>query len=282
MSEWWTYRLGDFLMFSPSTYQRMFALYNEQVWPVQWVALPLGMLVLWLMARRESPNAWRGVCAIAAAGCLWVAWAFHWQRYASIHSAAPWFTGVFVAQALVLAFIARPGTLWRLHGLAPGAIRHGAPAGLAAAASQGVRTAGLALLAFAILFLPWIGVLFERPWQQVALFGLTPDATVAGTLGLLVLLERASTQHASDTASGPVRSRRIASTLARLTPWVLPMSWCAASGATLWSMAAPEAWVLPVVALVAGTAGVAAAQRAPKPADLGSDTPPCPARKFLP
>lgn len=263
MSEWWTYRLGDFLMFSPRTYQRMFALYNEQVWPLQVVALPLGLLVLWLMARRESPNAWRAVCAITAVGCLWVAWAFHWQRYASIHSAAPWFTGVFVAQALVLAWIARPGTPWRLRGLAAGAMRDGESARLGATASQWVRNTGLALLAFAILFLPWIGMLFERPWQQVALFGLTPDATAVGTLGLLVLLERAPVRQATNAASRPPRSGRIASTLARCTPWVLPMSWCAASGATLWSMAAPEAWVLPAMALVAGSAGVAAAaQRA--------------------
>ena len=28
MSEWWTYRLTDFLLFSPRTYDRLFELYN--------------------------------------------------------------------------------------------------------------------------------------------------------------------------------------------------------------------------------------------------------------
>lgn len=34
MSEWWTYRLSDFLMFSPATYWRMVERYNREVWPL--------------------------------------------------------------------------------------------------------------------------------------------------------------------------------------------------------------------------------------------------------
>ena len=33
MSEWWTYTLGDFLMFSPATYWRLVESYNRDVWP---------------------------------------------------------------------------------------------------------------------------------------------------------------------------------------------------------------------------------------------------------
>ncbi len=35
MSEWWTYTLSDFLLFSARTYYRLFELYNRDVWPAQ-------------------------------------------------------------------------------------------------------------------------------------------------------------------------------------------------------------------------------------------------------
>ncbi|KQP45111.1 DUF6064 family protein [Pseudorhodoferax sp. Leaf274] len=217
MSEWWTYRLEDFLMFAPATYERLFALYNAQVWPAQLVALPLGILVLWLLARR--PARWRLACAIVAAGWLWTAWAFHWRRYAGIHSAAPWFAAGFALQALALAWIARPASRWRVQ-----------------AAAGWPRALGLGLLACAVLLQPVAELLPQRPWQQAALFGLTPDATAVGTLGLLVLLQR----------PGPAPWQAAA--------WLGPLLWCAASAATLWTLAMPAWWWLagaPVLALVA-------------------------------
>ena len=33
MSEWWTYRPSDFLLFAPRTYYRLFELYNAEIWP---------------------------------------------------------------------------------------------------------------------------------------------------------------------------------------------------------------------------------------------------------
>ena len=35
MSEWWTYRPSDLLMFAPRTYWRLFELHNESLWPMQ-------------------------------------------------------------------------------------------------------------------------------------------------------------------------------------------------------------------------------------------------------
>lgn len=217
MSEWWTYRLEDFLMFAPATYQRMFALYNAQVWPAQLPALALGVAVLWTLACR--PSRWRWACLLVAAGWLWTAWAFHWRRYAGIHSAAPWFAAGFALQALVLAWIARPGSPWRMR-----------------ADAAWPRAIGLGLLGFAVLVQPWAALVFERPWQQAALFGLTPDATAVGTLGLLVLLQR----------PGPWPGQA--------GPCLLPLLWCAVSAATLGTMAMP-AWhwmaYAPLLALAA-------------------------------
>lgn len=222
MSEWWTYRLEDFLMFSPATYQRLFALYNEQVWPAQWLAVPLGLWLLWLAARRP---AWgmRAACAVLALGWAGTAWAFHWQRYASIHTAAPWFAAGFMAQALLLAWAAASSRTWPPNtGPAWG------------------RRVGWGLLTAGVLLWPAAAPLLGRPWQQAALFGLTPDATAVATLGLLLLW--------------PAR---------RAWLWPLPLLWCAISAATLWTLAMPE-WWLPALAaaLACSTAVARRAQRA--------------------
>ncbi len=90
MSEWWTYGLRDLLLFSQRTYSRLFELYNLEWWPLHLFALALGVaaLVLW---RRGGERAGRALAALLALGWLWVAWAFHWQRYASINLAAGYF-----------------------------------------------------------------------------------------------------------------------------------------------------------------------------------------------
>ena len=46
MSEWWTYRPSDFLLFAPRTYYRLIELYNSEVWPLQIGALIVGMWFL--------------------------------------------------------------------------------------------------------------------------------------------------------------------------------------------------------------------------------------------
>jgi hypothetical protein len=74
---------------------------------------------------------------------------------------------------------------------------------------------------------PLIGPLLGRAWAGVELFGLAPDPTATATLGLLLVAEES------------------------WTLWVVPTLWCLAGGATLWAMAAPDAWVTPALATVA-------------------------------
>jgi len=46
MQEWWSYRPGDFLLFSPRTYWRLFQLANEALWPLQIPVLLIGDAIL--------------------------------------------------------------------------------------------------------------------------------------------------------------------------------------------------------------------------------------------
>ncbi len=171
MSEWWAYGPRDLLMFSARTYYRLFERYNLEWWPLQLLALALGAAVL-ALGWRGGERAGRISAAILAAGWLWVAWAFHWQRYAEIHLAAGGFALAFALQGSLLAWAGLSGRL---------AI---APAGRAR------RRAGRGLLLFAWLGFPLLGPLVGRGWTQAEVFGMAPDPTALATLGVLLLAAR--------------------------------------------------------------------------------------------
>ncbi len=210
MSEWWTYSLSDFLLFSPRTYYRLFDLYNAALWPAHLLTLAIGLAILALMAR--GGDRWNRAADLLLAACwLWVAWAFLLNRYATINWAATWFAGLFVVQAVLLAL-------------------SGAFGGGIASASRLSRAGAVALFVFALLLQPLIGVVTGRPWTQAEVFGMAPNPTALGTLGFALL---------------PSTAGR------RWLLLVIPLLWCAISGATLWTMGAPDALVLPAAGLLA-------------------------------
>ena len=208
MSEWWTYRLADLLMFSPRTYYRLFELYNADLWPGQVVAILVGLVIL-ACARWPGAAGPRIAAAMLAACWLWVAWAFFAQRYASINWAARYFGVGFTIEALLLFWFGVIRGRLVLRPM-PGS-----------AASMGLYT--LAVCAYPLLVLA-----NGRTWLHMEVFALAPDPTAVATLGLLAAASR--------------------------IPWMLlaiPLLWCAISGATLFTMAAPDAWVVPAAAVLA-------------------------------
>jgi hypothetical protein len=166
MSVWWTYRLSSFLMFSPAIYWRLVERYNREVWPLQLLMLAVGAALLWLVAVR-LPMAGRVVAGALAAAWLWVGWAFHWQRYATINWAAEYFAAAYALQALLLLVFAIFGTK-----------------DAAQSRSSGGRAIGLALAMIGVLAYPFFGVAQGRAWTQV--FGVMPEPTALATLGLLL------------------------------------------------------------------------------------------------
>jgi Family of unknown function (DUF6064) len=221
MSEWWTYSLSDFLLFSPRTYYRLFELYNAAIWPLQLVGFALGAAILGLLLRDV---AWRGrAIATALAVCwLWVAWAYFLKRYETINWAASYFAVGFAVEALLL--------IWS--GIVRDRLRFPPAPSLTLPRLRGREgrgsLAGLCILLFALLVHPVVGPLVGRPWPQVELFGVAPDPTVVATLGVLAAAHRPHWELL-----------------------VIPLVWCAISGATLWTMQSPDALVMPVVAALA-------------------------------
>lgn len=210
MSAWWTYTLSDLLPFSPRTYYRLFELYNAAIWPAQIVAFGLG-LAIWALLRRAEPWRGRSIAAILAGCWLWIAIAFHATRYATLSWGAVYFAWGFGVEVVLL--------IWA------GVIRGRLVFGQRVDARS---RAGFRIFLFALLVQPLIGPLLGRQWRQLEIFGVAPDPTAVATLGILSL------------ATGPVR-------------WELnavPATWCAISGATLWAMEAPDAWITPMAAVL--------------------------------
>ena len=209
MSEWWTYTLSDFLLFSARTYHRLFELYNRDIWPLQLVALASGVAIL-SCARHGGPAMGKVVAAILAACWLWVAWAFHVERYATINWAANYFAVGFAIEALLLIWV--------------GIVR----AGLSFAPSSGaVRRAGLCVFLFALLVQPLIPLMTGRSWLQTEVFGVAPDPTAVATLGILLM----------------------ASPRPLWALMMIPVVWSAIDAATLWTLEDRQALLMPLVAL---------------------------------
>jgi hypothetical protein len=167
MSEWWTYSLSDFLLFSGRTYHRLFELYNVDIWPAQSVALALGCVLLALMWRPRAGQG-RFIAAILALCWIWVAWAFHWRHFTTINWAATYFAYAFAFEALLLIVF---GVINDDLAFEPGSLTH---------------RVGFVVVLFAVVGEPLIAPLAGRGWLQAEVFGVTPDPTALATLGALV------------------------------------------------------------------------------------------------
>ena len=199
MSEWWTYRPSDFLLFAPRTYYRLFELYNIDIWPLQILALLAGAAIFVLIRNRMASSG-RVIAVLLAACWLWVAWAFHWQRYATINWAASYFAVGFAIEALLLIWI--------------GVVRDS----LRFDSAPRVRARiGVAIFAFALMIQPLLQLLFGREWQQLEVFGVAPDPTAVATLGVL-----------------------LASNRMPWIALPLPLIWCVIGGVTLWLINSPH------------------------------------------
>lgn len=173
MSEWWTYRPSDFLLFAPRTYYRLAEAHNAELWPVQ-IVVVLAAALLVAMAYRGTAQAGRRIALGLAVAWAFVAWRFHWHHYATINWAALFFGVAFGVQTLLLASAAlRDG------------LRYDARPPTAR------RCAGLALVVVALAMQPLAALMLGRPAVQLETAGLFPDPTALLTLGLLLVAGRA-------------------------------------------------------------------------------------------
>jgi hypothetical protein len=166
MSEWWTYRAEDFLLFSPRVYWRMFESHNAALWPLHVITLAAGLIILLFVARRPGMGRW--VSLILAVLWIFVGWSFLWNRYATINWAAVYVAPAFIVEGVLLLVASL------LNGLAFDRRRP----------SDWI---GYLILGFALVGQPLLAPLQGRGWTSSEVFGIAPDPTAMATLGVLLL-----------------------------------------------------------------------------------------------
>jgi hypothetical protein len=173
MTEWWSYGLSDFLMFSPQVYWRLVARHNAAGWPLQFVALALAAALPLLLVSGAAARR-RLALVLLALAWAWVGWAFHWRHYAEIFLGARWLAGACALQALLLLLATRCRPA------------EGADAPQPGLASR-LRLGAGVLLAAALLY-PLLAPLTGHPWSEAEVFGFMPEPTALATLGVLAAL----------------------------------------------------------------------------------------------
>jgi hypothetical protein len=211
MSEWWTYTLSDFLMFSPQVYYRLFELYNRALWPAPLLTVGAGVAILCLLIVPEGSRR-RLAHVILGMLWIWIAWAFFWQRYAEINWAVLYVAPFIAAQGALLIGLGAAGLL-----------------PISISRRKAIDIAGLALFAAALGLYPLIAPMMGRQWLAGEVFGIAPDPTAIATLALLALAEGR----------------------ARWAAMIIPALWCAISTVTLWTMGAAYFFLPLAGALVA-------------------------------
>ena len=210
MSEWWSYTLSDFLLFSPRTYYRLLELYNLAIWPMQLAGVAIGLGIAAMLASKRDQRE-RIIALLLAACWLWIAWGFHYERYAQINWAAKWVAAAFALQAIFLIVV---GVVRRPVSQAP---------------RDGGNRIAAAIVAITVLGYPLIAPLAGRPWTAAEAFGVAADPTAIGTIAAL------------STVGGRARWLLL----------FVPLLWCTVAVATLWAMEAPETVVVAGAALLA-------------------------------
>jgi hypothetical protein len=167
VSDWQSYRLEDFIPFSPEVYFRLVERINEAWWPLQFLALGLGLAAL--------AAAWRGRVRVALV-LLAPAWAasgivFHLQRYAELNWAADYFGGAFLVQSALLLGLG-------LFGRAPERPPGRSP----------MAWVGAAITLFGLVGYPLIASVGGHGWSRSEVFALHPEPTVLVTLGIALVV----------------------------------------------------------------------------------------------
>lgn len=200
------------LPFTRDEFLAVFAAYNETVPAAQPIAYAVGMAIAAaLFSKRSMVQRLAGVGL--AAMWLWTGIVYHWMFFAPINGAA-WLFGL-------LCVAEGAGLLWA-------ATR---PAPLVFEFERTVNGAlGGALILYAAILYPLVGLLSGHAWTSMPAFGVTPCPVTLFTLGMLLF----------------ARPGRVL--------WAIPLLWTAVGGSAAISLGVVQDWALllsgPAVLLV--------------------------------
>jgi hypothetical protein len=153
--------------FSREAFLEVFRAYNHAAWPAEIVLTALALFAT-VAALREGRRA-----SLVAGGTLvvlwaWMAVAYHWIHFVRVTPAAWLFGAMFIGESLLLG-----------EAVVRDRLRFGARPGAS-------RVIGLAIIAYALLVYPALGIGTDHAYPRAPSFGL-PCPTTIFTFGMLLL-----------------------------------------------------------------------------------------------
>lgn len=198
------------LPFTRAEFFEVFAAYNAVTWPAAIAAYPLAfaaLLLAWCGAARSG----RLVGFILALMWAWVGLVYHGVYFSQINPIAYAFVAIFVVQALLFA----------IHAVRSGGFQF-------TRRSRWRAIVAAAMVVYAMLAYPLIGLLSGERLAELPLFGVAPCPLLIFTFALMILAARVP-----------------------WWLWIVPLLWSAIGGSAAVLLAVPQDWALPVSALAA-------------------------------
>ena len=156
--------------FTAGEFFEVFRRYNEAVWPLQFLLVAAGLVVV-VLAIRSHPNAGRIAMLVMALLWVWMGVVYHFAFFRHINPAASLFGVVFVVQAALFVWLGARAKHVTIR------VRH-----------DGVGATGALLILYAFVLYPVVGLLAGHRYPAVPTFGV-PCPTTIFTLGLLLWAE---------------------------------------------------------------------------------------------
>lgn len=198
------------LPFTRDDFLANFAIYNEAIWPLQLLAFGLGaaalLTIFWRTALSDAI-----VTACLALMWLWTGVMYHGLYFSAISTPAYAFGAMFIVQSVLFMFA----------GLVQRNLRFGYRNGWE-------YWWGLALICYAAVIYPVIGLLTGHTYPHMPMFGVTPCPVTIFTFGCLLL------------------------TTARVPKWLLiiPFIWSLIGGSAAFLLGVVPDWLLLVSGMI--------------------------------
>lgn len=201
------------LPFTREQFVAVVAGYNEAIWPLQVAGYIAGIVALAVLFRR-SRHSNRIIAGVLGAMWLWTGIFYHALFFATINRAAYLFGGLFVVEGISLAYA----------GLVRDQLRFGFR-------SEPAAWVGIALIVYAAVLYPIVGLATGMGYAEMPTFGVTPCPVTIFTFGMLLLTRK------------------------HVGRWLLaiPFIWSLIGGSASFLLDVPQDWVLLASGLIAVT-----------------------------
>jgi Family of unknown function (DUF6064) len=161
--------MSSSLPFGREAFFDVFAAYNSAIWPVQLIAIMLGLAAIFLVFWRMKASG-KAIAGILAALWIWTGIVYHGIYFSAINEAAYVFAAMFTVQGglLFLSGIIQQGLNF--------GYRHDWTARI-----------GLAFIAYAMIIYPALAMLTGHFYPRLPTFGVTPCPLTLFTFGAMLL-----------------------------------------------------------------------------------------------